>query len=251
MGPEIRTAAPAHATGAVIFVPIEEIAEDDRFRLRPEGEASVLAASIGRLGQLEPVELRPLPGTGDGGPRWQLVAGFRRLAALRLLMRERVLARVHEALGDEDAWALALVQGLTGEPLAEAELLALRDRLVAAGVAPWAAELVEEARLRAPLPAEVRERFYEFLNPNLASGAPSPWPSPPPGRGRGKGGWRSAALCSLPLGDGGSTSATFCSLSPAGGEGRGEGASPSSALSCPSPSGPESSGGGASGFRNS
>ena len=163
MGPEIRTAAPAHATGAVLFVPVEEIAPDERFRLRPEGEVSVLASSIGRLGQLEPVELRPLPGAGDGGPRWQLVAGFRRLAALRLLMREQVLARVHESLSDEDAWAVALVQGLTGEPLAEAELLALRDRLAASGAAPWAAELVEEARLRAPLPAEVRERFYEFL----------------------------------------------------------------------------------------
>jgi len=163
VGPEIRTAAPAHATGAVLFVPVEEIAPDERFRLRPEGEVSVLASSIGRLGQLEPVELRPLPGAGDGGPRWQLVAGFRRLAALRLLMREQVLARVHESLSDEDAWAVALVQGLTGEPLAEAELLALRDRLAASGAAPWAAELVEEARLRAPLPAEVRERFYEFL----------------------------------------------------------------------------------------
>lgn len=178
MGPEIRTAAPAHATGAVLFVPVEEIASDERFRLRPEGEVSVLASSIGRLGQLEPVELRPLPGAGDAGPRWQLVAGFRRLAALRLLMREQVLARVHESLSEEDAWAVALVQGLTGEPLAEAELLALRDRLAAAGAAPWAAELVEEARLRAPLPAEVRERFYEFLE--------GPAPLAPAGTGEGE-----------------------------------------------------------------
>ncbi len=178
MGPEIRTAAPAHATGAVVLVPLEEIAPDERFRLRPEGEVPVLASSIGRLGQLEPVELRPLPGAGDGGPRWQLVAGFRRLAALRMLMREQVLARIHESLSDEDAWAVALVQGLTGEPLAEAELLALRDRLAASGAAPWAAELVEEARLRAPLPAEVRERFYDFLE--------GPAPSGPAGTGEGE-----------------------------------------------------------------
>ncbi len=198
MGPEIRTAAPAHATGAVLFVPVEEIAPDERFRLRPEGEVSVLASSIGRLGQLEPVELRPLPGGEDGEPRWQLVAGFRRLAALRLLMREQVLARVHQSLSDEDAWAVALVQGLTGEPLAEAELLALRDRLAASGAAPWAAELVEEARLRAPLPAEVRERFYEFLEGpaplgSAGTGEAETEGEEPAGRGAGPAGAREAA----------------------------------------------------------
>jgi hypothetical protein len=163
VGSEIRTAAPAHATGAVVFVPLEEIAPDVTFRLRPEGDVSVLAASIGRLGQLQPVELRALPGVWEEGPRFQALAGFRRLAALRLLFRDRVLARVHEALADDDAWGIALVEGLTGEPLAEPELLELRDRLVATGVAPWALELVEEARARAPLPPEQRERFYELL----------------------------------------------------------------------------------------
>jgi hypothetical protein len=173
VGSEIRTAAPAHATGAVIFVPLEQVAPDDTFRLRPEGDVSVLAGSIGRLGQLRPVELRALPAAEDG-PRFQTVAGFRRLAALRLLLRDRVLARVHEALGDEDAWSIALVEALAAEPLAEAELLALRDRLAASGVAPWALELVEEARARAPLPPEQRERYYELLT----GGAPAPAPPP-------------------------------------------------------------------------
>lgn len=166
MGSEIRTSAPAHATGAVIFVGLDEIAADETFRLRPEGDTALLAASMGRLGQLEPVELRPWPGSGAGGegqPRYQLVAGFRRLAGLKLLLRDRVLARIHTGLSDEDAWALALVNALAVEPLAEAELLALKDRLQASGVAPWALDLLEEARVRAPLPREVRERFYEFL----------------------------------------------------------------------------------------
>jgi hypothetical protein len=162
VGSEIRTTAPAHATGAVVLVPLDQIAPDATFRLRPEGDVAVLAASIGRLGQLEPVELRPLPAAVEG-PRFQAVAGFRRLAALRLLLRDGALARVHEELSDEDAWAIALVAGLTGEPLAEAELLALRDRLQASGVAPWALDLVEEARARAPLPPAQRERFYELL----------------------------------------------------------------------------------------
>jgi len=163
MGTELRTSAPEHATGAVVFVPLDEVADADAFRLRPEGDVTLLAASIGRLGQLTPVELRPWPGAGSDGPRWQVVAGFRRLAALRLLLRDRVLARLHGPLGDDDAWGLALAQGLVSEPLAARELEALRAHLERSGAAPWALELLDEALVRAPVAAELRERFYEFL----------------------------------------------------------------------------------------
>ncbi len=161
---EPRTTAPAHATGAVAFVPVSAIADDATFRLRDEGDVGVLAASIGRLGQLAPVELRPAPG-GDGGeePRYQVVAGFRRLAALRMLMRERVLARVHDRLDDEDAWAIALPQALVTEPLDAASLEALRARLADARVAAWAGDLVDEALVRAPVDAAQREAFLAFL----------------------------------------------------------------------------------------
>jgi ParB-like chromosome segregation protein Spo0J len=159
---EPRTTAPSHATGAVAFVPLAELSADVTFRLREEGDVAALAASIGRLGQLVPVELRPLPGAVPGGPRWQVVAGFRRLAALRLLYRERVLARVHEALDDDDAWAIALAQPLLAEPLLRAELEALRSALPPSA-AGWAAELLDEAAVRAPVDAAVRERFLEFL----------------------------------------------------------------------------------------
>jgi len=163
MGTELRTSAPEHATGAVVFVPLDEIAADDAFRLRAEGDVSLLAASVGRLGQLAPVELRPWPGAGSDGPRWQVVAGFRRLAALKLLLRDRVLARVHGPLGDDDAWGLALAEALVGEPLSAADLEALRSRLEATDVAPWALELIDEALVRAPVAADLRERFFEFL----------------------------------------------------------------------------------------
>src|SRR6266545_4769973 len=143
---EPRTTAPAHATGAVEFVPLAEIAADPTFRLRDVGDVAALAASIGRLGHLVPVELRPLPAGPEEPVRYQVVAGFRRLAALRLLARERVLARVHAALDDDDAWAIALAQALLGEPLQAAELEGLRARLAAE-----------------------RERFLAFL-----AGAPSP-----------------------------------------------------------------------------
>ncbi len=158
---EPRTEAPVHATGAVGFVPLASIAVDDTFRLREEGDISALASSLGRLGQLTPVELRPLPGAAQGGPRYQVIAGFRRISAVRLLRRDRVLARVHEAFSDEDAWGLALAQALLTAPLDAAAAAALRERVEA--VAPWAADLLdgvanepEAAAEPAPEAADVR-----------------------------------------------------------------------------------------------
>jgi hypothetical protein len=170
---EPRTTAPAHATGAVEFVAVEDVSEDATFRLRDEGDVGPLAASMGRLGQLVPVELRPLPGAEPGGARFQIVAGFRRMTAARLLGRERVLARVHAALADEDAWALALAQALVTEPLLASELAALGQRLEAERIAPWAGELVPEAAARAPVEPRLRERFREFLE---RAAAPQPAP---------------------------------------------------------------------------
>jgi hypothetical protein len=170
-----RASPPAHATGAVEFVALADIAGDETFRLRPDGDVSALATSLGRLGQLAPVELRPWPGASSDGPRWQVVSGFRRLAAVRLLARERVLARLHGALGDEDAWGVALGEALLREPLGAAELEALRERLRALGAAPWADELIDEALVRAPVAPEQREAFFEWLR-----GAPPPAQAPEP-----------------------------------------------------------------------
>ncbi len=168
-----RTTAPLHATGAVEFVPLAVISADAAFRLREPGDVAALAGSIARLGQLVPVELRPLPGAGDGPVRWQVVAGFRRLVAVRLLSRGRVLARVHARLDEEDAWSLALAQALLGEPLQAPELEALRARLAGSRAAPWAEELIDEALVRAPVDREQRERFLAFL-----AGAPAAAPLP-------------------------------------------------------------------------
>lgn len=185
---EPRIAAPAHATGAVEFVPLSEVADEATFQLRDAGDVSALAASIGRLGQLAPIELRPLPGAGDDGPRYQVVAGFRRLSALRLLLRGRVLARVHGALGDEDAWGLALGQALLTEPLDREALQRLRERIAGIDEAAWAEDLLDEAMVRAPVEPELRERFFEFLDGATAPVAvPAAADRPDDGDGAGDG----------------------------------------------------------------
>ncbi len=178
---ELRTSTPAHATGTVEFVPIEAIASDATFRVRAEGDVSTLAASIGRLGQLVPIELRPIPGAGPEGVRWQVVAGVRRIAALHLLQRDRVLARVHGQLSDEDAWGLALTQALLAEPLLEAELEALRPRLLEEGQASWAHDLIDEALVRAPVDPELREKLLELVRAQASPAIPVPDETAPSG----------------------------------------------------------------------
>ncbi len=172
-----RTTAPAHATGVVEFVPLTALSADVTFRLRPEGDVGLLAGSIARLGQLTPIELRPQPAgpSGEAEPavRYQVVAGFRRLAAVKLLGRGRVLARLHTTLDDADGWSLALADALLGEPLSMVELAALRERLAAVPEAAWAEELIDEALVRAPVAPGLRESFLAFLQ-----GAP-PGPAVP------------------------------------------------------------------------
>ena len=186
---EPRNTAPRHATGAVEYVPLDAIADDVTFRLREEGDVSELAASLGRLGQLIPVELRLLPGAAADGPRYQLVAGFRRVEALRCLLRERVLARVHTELGDEDAWAIALCQALLIEPLDRAALQELRERIAEVPAAAWACELIDEAHAEGgtvevtpeELADDLSARMYE-VNADLALASEAWEHLPPAGR---------------------------------------------------------------------
>jgi ParB family transcriptional regulator, chromosome partitioning protein len=139
--------------GSLDTLPLSQIDEDLAFRLRPEGDVTGLAQSIAREGQLVPIEVR-LRGPG----RWQVVAGFRRVAALRLLKREHALARLHDQLSDEEALALAVADGVTERPLAREELEALRGRLAEEqryGAAVQ--EAIERALGEAPPPPEPEE----------------------------------------------------------------------------------------------
>ena len=89
-------------------------------RVFTEAELSGLAASIRENGLLQPLVVRPVPGSKD---RFELVAGERRFRALGSLDWEEAPVIVREA-DDETLLVLALVENLQREalnPLEEAE----------------------------------------------------------------------------------------------------------------------------------
>lgn len=162
--PPVSEHAGAPSTAGATLLPLSQLEDDATFRLRPEGDVTGLAQSLAREGQLFPVEVRlRAPG------RWQLVTGFRRVAALRLLRREKVLARLHDSLGDEEALALALADDLAREGLERVEIEALRDRLRERGW--WSAsaqEIIERALGEAPLPPEPEEIDLDVFSRELS-----------------------------------------------------------------------------------
>jgi len=126
---------------APALVALDHVLDDETFRIRPAGELTLLATDIARLGQLFPVDLRLVPPNG-----FQVVAGFRRVAALRFLQRDKVLARLHTDLDDEDALLMALAAAIHSVPVAAEELSALKDRLEGQGLLSAAArDMLEKA----------------------------------------------------------------------------------------------------------
>ena len=113
--------APAH-------IALDRIDDDVTFRVRDEGDVAALAMDIARLGQIFPVDLRLRP-----PDRFQVITGFRRVSALRFLQREKVLARLHVNLSDDDAALIALAEAIHSEPVSREELQAARDRFESRG----------------------------------------------------------------------------------------------------------------------
>ncbi|ABF89778.1 ParB-like nuclease domain protein [Myxococcus xanthus DK 1622] len=111
-----------------VLLPLEKLQDESAFKLRPEGDVSGLATDIARLGQLFPVDVRPA-----GEDRYQLVCGFRRVAALRFLKRDAVQARIHLRLSDEDALVMSLAEAIHATPVGPEVLEAKRDELEAQG----------------------------------------------------------------------------------------------------------------------
>jgi ParB-like chromosome segregation protein Spo0J len=112
----------------IMHLPLEQLVDDATFRLREEGDVSALATDVARLGQLFPVDVRPV-----GPDRYQLLCGFRRVEALRFLKRDRVLARIHVRMSDEDALLLSLAEAIHSTSVDLEELAAKKEQLEAEG----------------------------------------------------------------------------------------------------------------------
>ena len=87
-----------------------------------DGRLRSLADSIRERGILEPLLVRELSGVPAGGRRFELLAGFRRYTAARLLNLPRVPVRVI-ASSDAEARATNLAENLAREELPELDAL--------------------------------------------------------------------------------------------------------------------------------
>jgi ParB family transcriptional regulator, chromosome partitioning protein len=126
---------------APAMIALERIDEDETYRIRPEGDTSLLATDIARVGQLFPVDVRLKP-----PDRFQVICGFRRVAALKFLQRERIAARLHTDLSDEDALLMALASAIHARPVAAEELQQVRGRLEEEGrLTPALRDMLEKA----------------------------------------------------------------------------------------------------------
>ncbi len=129
------------AQGTLASISLEQLEEDATFRIRPAGEVTQLATDLARLGQLFPVDVRPL-----GADRYQIICGFRRVAALRFLKRDQVQARIHEGLSDDDALMMALASAIHATPVDREQLQAKRDQLEEQGrLSAAARDMLEKA----------------------------------------------------------------------------------------------------------
>lgn len=94
-----------------IPVPLIDVSEANTRKDLRDGQRDStiedLARSIERQGLLSPITVFPKP-----GGRYALVAGQRRLLAFQYLDRETIPAIVHEAMTDEAATAVSLVENI-------------------------------------------------------------------------------------------------------------------------------------------
>jgi ParB-like chromosome segregation protein Spo0J len=129
---------------APALIPLDRIDEDADFLIRNEAELediAALATDIARLGQLFPIDVRLVP-----PDRFQVITGFRRVAALRFLQREKVLARLHTDLSDADSLLMSLASAIHSKNVGAEALASLRETLEAEGrLSPSARDMLEKA----------------------------------------------------------------------------------------------------------
>lgn len=155
-----QMAAPLQPQRELVYIPLSEVGSDETFRIRSSGEVSSLAQSIAQVGQLFPIDIRQ----SEGVP--QAITGFRRLKALRLLHRNRVLVRDHGEISDEQAALIAAADAIDNRALEAEELQEMLERYEAMG---WSSPALQELIARAIEKANER---LEDLAARLSGEAP-------------------------------------------------------------------------------
>jgi ParB family chromosome partitioning protein len=123
--PETDRSHPSPAAGQLMHLPVDAI---DAHPDNPRGDWNAqdlqsLAKSVRQLGVVQPIVVRPAPGRPE---RFQLVAGERRLRAVRLAKHNTIPALVRQ-LSEAEALAVLLAENLQRKnlnPLEKAKLLA-------------------------------------------------------------------------------------------------------------------------------
>lgn len=129
---------------APALLPLERLSSDETFRIRSEAEledVTALATDIARLGQLFPIDVRLVaPDT------IQIVTGFRRVAALKFLQREKVMARLHTELSDADAMLMAIASAIHSRSVSADALRTVQEQLESQGkLIPAARDMIAKA----------------------------------------------------------------------------------------------------------
>jgi len=109
-------------------IPLDQIVVGKNIRLEPEedGELGNLMESIGRHGQLQPVLVVPKDG------KYELVAGHRRLIAMKARNEATITAVVHDSLDERDVPFLRLAENIQRKQLSPREVVAALDAIKAA-----------------------------------------------------------------------------------------------------------------------
>ncbi|MBE2251146.1 MAG: ParB N-terminal domain-containing protein [Myxococcus sp.] len=138
-----RHEVPRHYS-APALLPLERLDPDETFRIRSDAsleDVTALATDLARLGQLFPIDVRLVP-----PDRIQIITGFRRVAALRFLQREKVVARLHTELSDGDAMLMALASAIHSRAVDAGALKEVQERLEAEGrLSPPARDMLAKA----------------------------------------------------------------------------------------------------------
>ncbi len=111
-------------------IPLSQLdLEDNTFQTRGLANLEGLVKSIEVEGQQNPVLLRLKP-----DKKWQIIAGFRRIGAIRQLNREEVKTRLFDELSDEEAVKLSILDNLYQEGLSRGEIREYQEKLRVKGV---------------------------------------------------------------------------------------------------------------------